>query len=104
MSMLPNLDQLEQLFSSGELLKAEELCKSALKQGLDRRMWKTRLGYVLFQNEQEPEKHYTEAFLTFEELTKEYPQDANAHFWLGYIYYIRYHNDIEFKKELDRVL
>ncbi|AFZ24215.1 hypothetical protein Cylst_1969 [Cylindrospermum stagnale PCC 7417] len=99
-----NYSELERLVSAEEYDKAEDFCLQVLNTGVESMFWQTQLGYIYFLNEQDIDGYYEKAPSIFQSLVTKYPDNINAHFWLGYIYSVVL-NDLdksilEFKKVL----
>ncbi len=62
------------------------------------------MRYVLFLNEEDDQSYYNDAPSVFEGLVAKYPEDANAHFWLGYIYNIILNDIVSAQKEMEKCL
>jgi len=99
-----NYSQLEKLVIAKEYDAAESFCLKALDTGIEPIFWQTQLGYVYFLNEQDIDAYYEKAPSTFQSLVANNPENANAHFWLGYIYLIVLNNPNDFTLELNEVL
>lgn len=80
--------KLENLIRAEDYKQAEVFCRAALAAGLDPLFWETQLGYIYFLNEKDVHAWYEQAPFTFESLVAKNPTDANAHFWLAYVYCI----------------
>jgi tetratricopeptide (TPR) repeat protein len=79
---------LEELVNREEYDTAEQFCVEAAKGELDPQFWETQLGYLYFLNERDLESYYKKAPSMFERLVARNSDDANARFWLGYLYEI----------------
>lgn len=77
---------------------------SALETGDDNLFWQTQMGYTCFLNETDIESYYERSPSIFQSLVIKYPDDANAHFWLGYIYCIVFNDLDNAKQQLREVL
>jgi tetratricopeptide (TPR) repeat protein len=95
---------LERLIQTEQFSEAETVCKEAIASSSDKLFWRTQLGYVYFLNEQDDEAYYHKSVKVFEELVKDYPNDANAHFWLGYLKWIILNQEENAIAELNEVL
>ena len=69
-----------------------------METGVDNLFWQTQIGYICFLNETDIEAYYERSQSVFQSLVIQYPADANAHFWLGYIYCIVF-NDIDHARQ-----
>lgn len=79
---------IENLVRAEDFDGAEAFCRAALAAGLDPLFWETQLGYIYFLNETDIHANCEQAPSTFESLVAKNPADANAHFWLAYVYWI----------------
>jgi len=95
-------EELDKLVTLRDYDMAEAFCQSALIDDINTCFWKTQLGYVYFLNERNVNTHYNKTPAIFESLIEKYPDDINAHFWLGYIYNVIL-NDIENAKNELRI-
>ncbi len=94
----------ENLVRAEDFDEAEAFCRAALAAGLDPLFWETQLGYIYFLNETGIHANCEQAPSTFESLVAKNPADANARFWLAYVYWIVL-DDIENSiQELRKVL
>lgn len=100
----PDYIQLTQLINLKDYSEAEALCYAALSQSIHSHFWRTQLGYVCFLNERDFEAYYNKAPTVFKSLVAEDPKDANALFWLSYIYNIVFSEDEKAKYGLEQVL
>ena len=80
--------RLESLTQERKFNKATELAKVAISSGKDLEFWKTQLAYVSFLNEENVSDRYVVAPTVLTSLVETNPENANTHFWLGYITYI----------------
>lgn len=83
-----NYAELERLVDSEDYDSAAAFCRAAMRTEQDPRFWQTQLGYVCFLNENDLQAFFNEAPAIFESLVATNQSDANAHFWLGYIFII----------------
>jgi tetratricopeptide (TPR) repeat protein len=100
----PNYVQLTQLIALADYSGAEALCYAALSQAVNSHFWRTQLGYVCFLNDRDFEAYYNKAPTVFQSLVAEDPTDANALFWLSYIYNIVLFENEKAKDGLEQVL
>jgi tetratricopeptide (TPR) repeat protein len=100
----PDYVQLTQLIALNDYEGAEVLCYAALSQGVNSHFWRTQLAYVCFLNDRDFEAYYNMVPTVFKSLVAEDPKDANALFWLSYIYNIVLFENEKAKYGLEQVL
>jgi tetratricopeptide (TPR) repeat protein len=104
MSSELDYSKLEDLVRAEDYQQAEVFCRATLAAGLAPLFWETQLGYIYFLNEKDDRAWYEQALPTFESLVAKNPANANARFWLAYVYWIVW-DDIENSiQELRKVL
>ncbi|MCP2728752.1 tetratricopeptide repeat protein [Limnofasciculus baicalensis] len=99
-----NYSELEELVREEDYQGAEAFCQSVLETGVDNLFWQTQIGYICFLNETDIEAYYERSPSVFQSLVIQYPEDANAHFWLGYIYCIVFNDIDNARQQLREVL
>jgi tetratricopeptide (TPR) repeat protein len=77
--------ELENLVKTENYTEAAALCLDNIGTRSERQFWLTQYAYVNFLNKEQADAQYSIAPDTLESLTKDYPDDENAHFWFGYI-------------------
>lgn len=104
MTQDPDYAQLTKYVEDEDYLGAVKTCRGAIARGENPHFWQTQLGYVSFLNERDTQSFYVDAPAIFESLAKSYPEDENAHFWLGYCLDIAGHDQSGARQEMYEVL
>lgn len=78
-------NSLELLVEAGRLDEAAEWCRRRLADSSHADHWLRQLGFVCFLNESNDAAYYEDAPRIFREIAERSLEDADAHFWLGYV-------------------
>jgi tetratricopeptide (TPR) repeat protein len=78
-----------QLLDADRLSDAADYCRGALEEGADRRYWLLQLAFVdIDRDVEDNDAYYNELSDVLGTLVREFPEDADAHFWFGYFRFL----------------